>query len=243
MTVRSTIWISGTPGQGPRLIIADAVGDVDPLQCMPGDRLLSQLGESYEVILTGTVLSWGGDGGAGIVPGTVAIIDGPVLTAAARAEAIPAANKITLPANWWRVGRCLRIRFAGRISSVITTPGTGRFDVAIGAVAAFDTQAILLDDVAAHVTVPFAGEIFLVCRSIGAAAQLMGSGYVASQDIVGVAATQPKGGPVAVVPWAANPALGTAFDSTVAGILDFMFTQTVATGSMTLTQYVVEALN
>jgi hypothetical protein len=33
---------------------------------------------------------------------------------------------------------------------VITTPGTARFDLRIGAVVAFDSLAILLDTVAAH---------------------------------------------------------------------------------------------
>ena len=78
---------------------------------------------------------------------TNAIVDGPTLTAAAAATCIPANNKLTLPNNYFYIGKMLRITASGRISSVITTPGTARFDVRIGGVIAFDSLAILLDTV------------------------------------------------------------------------------------------------
>jgi hypothetical protein len=58
---------------------------------------------------------------------------GTTLTAAAAATAIPASAKFTLPANFFdTLGKSLSVHATGRISSVITTPGTARFDVRFG---------------------------------------------------------------------------------------------------------------
>lgn len=173
------------------------------------------------------------------------LTDGPTLTAAAAASCIPTPAKITFPNNWFYVGRSLRITMSGRISSVITTPGTARFDVRLGAVVAFDSLAILLDSVAAHTNVGWKLDLLLTCRSIGSgtAATLIGQGTWACEDILGVPATAPKGVLSAILPWNSAPAVGTGFDSTAANTLDIFFTQTVATGSFTVHQYLVEAVN
>ena len=176
---------------------------------------------------------------------TAGITDGPALTAAAAASCIPTPNKITLPNNFFYPGKVLRIRMAGRISSLITTPGTARFDVRIGAVVAFDSQAILLDTVAGHTNMPWDLEILLTCRTVGAStvSTLFGVGRWGCEDILGTPTPSPKGGIVALLPWNAAPAVGTGFDNTLANTLDVFFTQTAATGSMTVHQYIVEALN
>jgi hypothetical protein len=172
-------------------------------------------------------------------------VDGPALTAAAAATCLPAAAKITLPANYFYIGRALRIKASGRISSLITTPGTARYDVRVGGVIAFDGLAALLDTVAGHTNVGWMLELLLTCRAIGGgtSANLMGQGLWTCEDLLGVPATAPKGVLAAILPWNSAPAVGTGFDSTIANTLDLFFTQTVATGSMTLHQYLVEALN
>lgn len=177
-----------------------------------------------------------------LVVGTVA---GPTLTAAAAASCVPTPSKITLPNNYWYVGKMLRIRATGIISTVITTPGTIRFDVRLGAVVAFDGLAILPDTVAAHSNVGWDLEILLTCQAIGSgtATQLWGTGKFTCEDILGVPATAPKGVLTAMLPWNSTPALGTGFDNTAASTLDMFFTQTVTTGSMTLKTYLVEELN
>ena len=172
-------------------------------------------------------------------------VDGPTLTAAAAASCIPVHAKITLPNNFFYIGRMLRIKAAGRISSVITTPGTARFDVRVGAVVAFDSLAILLDTVAAHTTVGWMLEILLTCRAVGASTTttLWGHGLWTCEDILGVPATAPKGVLSAMLPWNTTPAVGTGFDNTASNTLDMFFTQTASTGSMTVHQYSVESLN
>lgn len=174
------------------------------------------------------------------------IVDGPTLTAAAAAQCIPPAAKITLPNNFFELGSMLHIVASGRISSVITTPGTARFDVRVGGVIVFDSLAILLATAAARVNVGWWLDIMLTCRVIGgtgATSQLLGQGTWTSSDII--ASPLDVAGPAgtALLPFNSAPAVGTVFDNTLANTLDMFFTQTVATGSLTLHQYRVEALN
>lgn len=172
-------------------------------------------------------------------------VDGATLTTAAAASAIPAAAKFTLPANFFTgAGKALKIEAAGKMSSVITTPGTMRFDVRFGAIVVFDSLAVLLDTAAAHVAVGWLLEIWLTCRTIGAStsATLMGHGMLTCEAIKG-SGTMPLGSVVANLPWNSTPAAGTGFDSTVANVVDLFFTQTVATGSLTDQQYSLISTN
>lgn len=169
-------------------------------------------------------------------------LDGTAITAAAATSMIPAASKYTLPANFFdSTKKLLRITASGRISSVITTPGTARFDVRFGSTVVFDSLAILLDSVAAHTDVGWYLEILLSCRAIGASANLIGQGKWVCEDILGTPASQPKAAAVAILPWASAPAVGSNFDSTAAQVVDVQFTQTVTTGSLKLHQYMLEA--
>jgi len=164
-------------------------------------------------------------------------VDGAALTAAAAASAIPAAAKYTLPANFFSIGKQLLVKASGRISSVITTPGTARYDVRFGATVVFDGLASLLDSVAAHTNVGWTLEILLTCRAIGATGNLFGQGTWTCEDLLGVPATAPKGVLSAILPWNSAPAVGNNFDTTTSQVVDLFFTQTAATGSMTVHQY------
>jgi hypothetical protein len=169
---------------------------------------------------------------------------GAAVTAAAATTLLPAQAKFLLPANFFlNLGQRLKIVAAGRISSVITTPGTARFDVRFGGTVVFDGLAVLLDSVAAHTNVGWKLEIELTAFAIGATANLMGMGTFTCEDILGVPATAPKGSLVAVLPWNSAPAVGANFDSGASQIVDLFFTQTVATGSVTLHQYALVAPN
>ena len=171
-------------------------------------------------------------------------VDGAAVTAAAATSLLPAQAKKTIPANYFDViGKKLIITATGRISSVVTTPGTARFDVRLGSIVVFDGLAILLDSVAAHTTVGWDLYIDLTCRAVGATANLFGYGRWTCEDILGVPATAPKGVLSAVLPWNATPAVGANFDSTVSAVVDLFFTQTVATGSCTVHQFNVYSPN
>jgi hypothetical protein len=171
-----------------------------------------------------------------------AYTDGPTLTAAAAASCVPTYVPTTLPAGYWQIGRIWRIRAAGRISCAVTTPGTARFDVRLGGVVAFDSLAIPLN-IVAKTNVRWELEIMLTCRAVGSgtSANLMGSGQWFSEAniLVPLPATGPGPGG-ALIPFNTAPVVGTGFNSQSALTLDMFFTQTVATGSMTMHQLMIE---
>lgn len=168
-------------------------------------------------------------------------VDGNTLTAAAAATCIPPAALITIPAGWWQVGRVLKVVAQGRISCAATTPGTARFQVRHGAVSIFDSGALNLN-VVAKTTVPWWLEIKMTCRAIGNStnANVMSFGQFTSEAVVG-APLPSAGGNASLLCPVGTPVVGTGFDSTIANIMDLFFTQTVATGSLTVHRYEVMA--
>lgn len=175
---------------------------------------------------------------------SVAQSDGTAVTAAAATSLLPPAAKFPFNGSEFNtLGRQMMITATGRISSVITTPGTARFDVRLGGVVVFDGLAVLLDTVAAHTNVGWYLQILLTLEVIGTAAKFFGQGFWTCEDILGTPATSPKGSLTAILPWNSAPAQGTAFDATASQQLDLFFTQTVATGSCQLHQYSVCVCN
>ena len=171
--------------------------------------------------------------------------DGPTLTAAATASALPTGALYTLPANYFDLGKQLRVMASGRVSTVITTPGTFRFLVQFAGVTVFDSLAILPDTLVAYVTVGWWLDILLTCRAIGngTSANLMGQGKFTCTDLIGQVQTPPKAAQTAILPWNSAPAVGGGFNSTVSNLVDLQFTQNVDTGSITLHEYCLQALN
>lgn len=171
-------------------------------------------------------------------------IDGTAVTAAAATTLIPAAAKYTLPANFFSIGKQLLIKASGRVSTVVTTPGTLRFDVRLGGTVVFDGLAIALVTANAYTNIGWYLEILLTCRAIGSSGNLMGQGNFTAPNVLGGAnVAMPIGGVTAMLPWNSAPAVGTNFDTTSSQQLDVFFTQTVATGSITLHQYSLWSLN
>lgn len=172
--------------------------------------------------------------------------DGPTLTTAARASCIPTANRIVLPNNYFYIGKIIRVQLTGRISCVVTTPGTARFDICLGSAGTtivFDTGAMNLN-IVAKTNVPFWLEVGLYCRAVGTSTSttLFPNASFTSEALVGSPVNTAGGNGTLLVPVTA-PAVGAGFDNTAASALDVFFTQTVATGSMTVHNYRVEALN
>lgn len=173
--------------------------------------------------------------------------DGPTLTAAARASCIPTANRYTLPNAFFYVGRAFRVQLGGRISCVVTTPGTARLDICLGTAGTtivYDTGALNLN-IVAKTTVPWFFDITLVCRVIGASTTTTffpsGPGFQ-SEAVVG-SPLPAAGGNGALLAPVGTPALGAGTDNTAGQILDCFYTQTVATGSLTVHNYIVQILN
>jgi hypothetical protein len=163
--------------------------------------------------------------------------DGSALTAAAAASMLPAAAKFTFPANLLKIGDQFRLTASGRISCVVTTPGTARFDFRMGSAVVWDSGAINLN-IVAKTNVGWWLDVLLTVRAIGAStsATILGQGLWVSEAGIAAAANAAGGNASFNVPVSA-PAVGTGFDSTTSNVMDSFFTQTVATGSLTLHQY------
>lgn len=172
--------------------------------------------------------------------------DGPTLTAAAAASMVPVTAKFTFPPNGIQVGSALRIRAQGRISCVVTTPGTARFDVRLGGTVCFDSGAMSLN-IIAKTTLPWWLEIDMICRAIGSgtSANFFGFSRWTSEAYINTAIATTGPAPGAAMSASASgvdsaPAVGGGFDSTVANTLDVFFTQTAATGSFTCHNLIIE---
>ena len=170
--------------------------------------------------------------------------DGPTLTTAAAASCVPTYFPTTLPAGYWQISRIWRTTLTGRISCVITTPGTARFDIRLGGVVAFDTLAMPLN-IVAQTTVPFTLEVISTCRAVGSgtSANLLSQGqFLSPANILTPAPATGPGPGGQMVPYNVAPAVGTGFNSQSALTLDIFFTQTVGTGSLTVHQAIIEQL-
>jgi hypothetical protein len=174
------------------------------------------------------------------VPLVIASADGPTLTAAAAASCIPTPSRLILPNNYWTVGKAWHVRMSGRISCAVTTPGTARFDLRTGpsgTIVAWDSGALNLN-IVAKTTIPWLLEVDLVCRAVGSgtASNLFAIGRFQSEAVIASPLPAAGGNGTLLCP-VGTPAVGTGFDNTAANAVDWFFTQTAATGSLTVHQY------
>lgn len=160
---------------------------------------------------------------------------------------INGSDVLSLPANYFTVGKKLRVRVAGGLSNIVTTPGTTSFQIMLGSVIAWTSGAIQLN-ATAHTLLPFTLDVILRCDSVGAttAAKLIGMG-VLSGVMFTLTAAQVDGvnsSAVMQVP-ATAPAVGTGWDSTVAQTLDFFtaFSVSNAGNGIQIYDYTVEEMN
>lgn len=153
--------------------------------------------------------------------------------------------KLTLPANYLQVGRVLRVSAQGRISTVVTTPGTLTLDLQLGSVIVANGGALSLN-IVAKTNVPWWLEWVLTCRTIGSGtiATFMHQGLFQSEAVIGSPLPTAGGNGSLLIPTGA-PAVGTGFDSTALGQFDIFATWSIANAanSVQLHQYRLEALN
>lgn len=177
---------------------------------------------------------------------TTAQVDGAALTNSTVAtNLLPPAAIFTLPANTMAIGKKFRIRAVGRISTVVTTPGTLTLDVRLGSVIVFNGGAMALN-IVAKANVTWALDAMLTCRSIGngVVAAIMGAAKWESEAVVGSPLPTAGGSGVLLLP-ASAPAVGTGFDSTVANTVNLFGTWSIANASNSIQvhQYSLESLN
>lgn len=152
-------------------------------------------------------------------------IDGTALaTSTTETTILPAVCKIVLPSGYInRIGKRFIVRASGRISNIVTTPGTLTFRVKLGPtanIAVATSQAISLN-VVAKTNVGWFLDLELTVRAIGSGttATIMAQGTWQSQSVVGSGVPTASGAGSAM--WqAATPVVGTGFDSSVANQID-----------------------
>lgn len=176
--------------------------------------------------------------------------DGTALTAAARASLMQGATatraKYTFPPNFFEPNKMIRFLATGRISNVVTTPGTARFDFQLGgSVIVFDSLAINLN-IVAKTNVHWSLDCTLACQASGdgtTATLFPSECFFTSEAVIGSPLPTVGGSGTVLLPYNTAPAVGTGFNSTVSQLAELFFTQTVATGSIQLHSYLLEALN
>lgn len=175
-----------------------------------------------------------------------ALVDGAALTNTLTATSILiAASKPIIPATTLEIGGRYRLTAQGRISTVVTTPGTLTLDTRFGSVIVANGGAMALN-IVAKVNVPWALEWDFTVRSIGngTLATLMHQGTWASEAVIASPLPTVGGAGTLMLPNAA-PAVGTGFDSTVAITVDLFATWSVANAanSIQVHQFMLESLN
>lgn len=178
-------------------------------------------------------------------------VDGTALANTVTATSLlPPAARFTLPANFFGViGKTLRITARGRISTVVTTPGSLTLDARFGTIATpivvFNGGTMNLN-VTAQANATFDFEALLTARSIGSgtAAQVIGVGSFTSRALIGSPAVAAGPPGRALLPDTA-PGLGAGFDSTITNVVDLFGTWSIAnaSNSIQLHQFALEALN
>ena len=177
--------------------------------------------------------------------------DGTALASSTTATSIlPTAAQYTLPANYFSaIGKMIRITAAGRVSTVVTTPGTLTLDIRLGTLASpivvFNGGAMNLNTTA-QTNATWQFQAILTARALGSgtSANLLGTAWFSSRAIIGSAAVAAGGDNIDLLPDTA-PAVGTGFDSTITNVLDFFAKWSVsnAANSIQVHQYFVESLN
>lgn len=171
--------------------------------------------------------------------------DGTALTGSTSATSIlPAAAVYTVPAGFLQIGRAFRVSAHGRVSNIVTTPGTLTLDIRFGSVIVANGGAMSLNTTA-KTNVPWYLEWTLTCRSIGAStsATMMHQGKWTSESVIGSAAPTAGGAGTHLLP-NATPAVGTGFSSVAAFTVDLFATWSLNNAnSIQVHGYTLVALN
>lgn len=173
--------------------------------------------------------------------------DGAALTNTTTATSIThATGLVQLVPNFFYVGRILRITAKGRISTVVTTPGTLTLQLRFAAINVVDSGAMSLN-IVSKVNVGWHLEWTTQCRAVGATttANLLSQGMWRSEAVIGSPLPTAGGAGVHCLPYNTAPVVGAGFDSSAAQTPNLFATWSVANAgnSIQMHQFMIEALN
>lgn len=172
---------------------------------------------------------------------------GPNLTASAvRTSIMPTTAKQTVPVQFFdRPGKMIRVSVQGRLSNIVTTPGTLTLDLTFAAVQVWNSGAIQLSAIA-HTTLPFWLDIVFTCRAIGAGttANVMAAGLMASQCIIPAIGVVDAGSHNVLMVPNVTPVVSTGFDSTVLNAIDLFGTFSLSNANaIAVEQFAITEMN
>lgn len=170
-------------------------------------------------------------------------IDGTAGTSTTENSLLDPAAKFVIQAGFFdKIGKRLHIHASGRISNIVTTPGTLTWKFKLGPtnnIAVATSRAIALNIVAkTNVGWDLEWYLTLRARGSGTTANFMHNGVWTSESVIGSPAGSSGGGILQDA-----PVVGTGFDSTVANIADLTATFSLTGNSITLHTYGLESLN
>lgn len=162
------------------------------------------------------------------------VSDATAVTGTAESLMVP---NITLAAGYMTPGRTLRATLKGVISNIATTPGTMLVRARWGGLTGTTlvASAALAQITTVQTNDQFELEFTISCRTNGTAGTMFTSGKI----FQGNAPTAPA---MLLIPTSAN-AVVASLDTTVAQALSFTNTFSLTGNSMTINQYLLEALN
>lgn len=160
--------------------------------------------------------------------------DGTALTnTTTGASIIHPTGKVRIPGNYagWKVGNRFKVTASGRISTVVTTPGTLTLEIRLGPtsnIIACTSPAFALNTVAkTNVTWLLEWHMRVATVGSGTAATLLHTGFWTSEAVIGSPLPSAGGAGTHMIP-ASAPAAGTGFDSTVENVFDLQADWSVA---------------
>ena len=169
-----------------------------------------------------------------VAPIIITNSDGAALTNTVTATSIlPSQALGALPRNYLAIGTRLKIEAFGRISTLVTAPGTLTFSLRNAAGVIFATSDALALNIVAKTNVAWGLEWWLTCRAIGGTttANFMHNGWWESEAVIGSPLLSAGG--VGFLPLQASaPVVGAGFNSSTTELsIDLFATWSVASAS------------
>lgn len=136
------------------------------------------------------------------------------------------------------VGKTLLLDASGRISTVVTTPGTLTLELMLGSVVAWTSGAMALNVVAqTNVNWRLNAELVYRILGTGTVAKLLGQGHFKSHAVIGSPAPTAGGAGTHLLPFNTAPVVGTGFDNSAGHLLDIRATWSVANAANSITMH------
>lgn len=161
--------------------------------------------------------------------------DGPALASStAETSLLPAsAFEATLGAGALKIGKIIKFMFSGRMSTVVTTPGTLALALRLGTVDVFASGAIPLN-IVAQTSVPWMLEGEIVVRALGKSTTTTFMPKCCrfhSRAIIGSGAAGTSAPGAELLPYNTAPVVGAGMDFSVSQLIDFLATWSVSNAS------------